>query len=50
MTAQIRDVLIYKDQEYHLASEPLYPYLKGSGIILVKISHAAGRYLKPKDK
>ena len=43
MTAQIRDVLIYKDHEYLLASEPLYPYLKGSGIVLVKMSTACHR-------
>ena len=43
MTAQKRDILIYKEKEYKLASEPLYPYLKGSGIVLVETSTACHR-------
>ena len=43
MTAQRSDKLIYKGNEYELASEPLYPYLKGTGIRLVQISTACHR-------
>lgn len=43
MTAQRSDKLIYKSNEYELASEPLYPYLKGTGIRLVQISTACHR-------
>ena len=43
MTAQRSDKLIYKGNEYELASEPLNVYLKGTGIRLVQISTACHR-------
>ena len=43
MTAQRSDKLIYKGNEYELASEPLNVYLKGTGIRFVQISTACHR-------
>ena len=43
MSAQRSDKLIYKGNEYELASEPLNSYLKGTGIRLVQISTACHR-------
>ncbi len=43
MTAQRSDKLIYKGNEYELASEPLNVYLKGTGIRLAQISTACHR-------
>lgn len=43
MTAQVREHLIYKGEEYSLATEPLYPYLKSKQITFKASSTACWR-------
>ena len=43
MTAQAREKLIYNGQEYHLATEPLSPYLEKNKIKFVAPSTACWR-------
>ena len=43
MTAQAREKLIYNGQEYHLATEPLSPYIEKNKIKFVAPSTACWR-------
>lgn len=39
MTAQVMELLIYKGQEYRMASEPLFNYLRVKNISLLTTNH-----------
>lgn len=55
MTAQFREKLLYKGEEYYMATEPLYPYLVSKNIKFYAYSTACwrgykGRWIIENDK